>query len=109
MQMAADLPEHYLKHPQAFEFIKNVPVDWSEKVVIDSEIGSHLILARKDKFSENWYLGGITNQESRTVKLDFSFLEDDKIYNLNIFQDTDNTHWKENPMKYHTHTHTERD
>ena len=100
MQMAADLPEHYLKHPQAFEFIKNVPVDWSEKVVIDSEIGSHLILARKDKYSENWYLGGITNQESRTVKLDFSFLEDDKIYNLNIFQDTDNTHWKENPMKY---------
>ena len=100
MQMAADLPEHYLKHPQAFEFIKNVPVDWSEKVVIDSKIGSHIILARKDKFSENWYLGGITNQESRTVKLDFSFLEDDKIYNLNIFQDTDNTHWKENPMKY---------
>ncbi len=100
MQMAADLPKHYIEHPEAFEFIKNVPVDWSEKIIIDSEIGSHLIIARKDKLSDNWYLGGITNNEPRTVKLNFSFLEDDKVYNLNIFRDTEETHWKENPMKY---------
>ena len=100
MQMAADLPEHYLKHPQAFEFIKNVPVDWSSKIILDSEIGSHLIIARKDKESENWYVGGITNENEKAVKIDFKFLSEGKRYSLNIFSDKDNTHWKDNPMDY---------
>jgi len=100
MQMAADLPDHYLAHPKAFEFIKDVPVDWSERKIIDSEIGSHLIIARKDKYSENWYVGGITNENEKIISFDFSFLAENKNYKLNLFSDSSNTHWKDNPMEY---------
>ena len=102
MQMAADLPDHYLAHPKAFEFIKDVPVDWSERKVIDSEIGDHLIIARKDKYSENWYAGGITNENERTISFDFSFLDKNKNYKLNLFSDAADTHWRDNPMQYNT-------
>ena len=100
MQMAADLPDHYLAHPKAFEFIKDVPVDWSERKVVDSEIGSHLIIARKDKYSENWYVGGITNENEKIISFDFSFLDENKNYKLNLFSDSSDTHWRENPMEY---------
>ena len=102
MQMAADLPDHYLAHPKAFEFIKDVPVDWSERKVIDSEIGDHLIIARKDKYSGNWYAGGITNENERTISFDFSFLDKNKNYKLNLFSDAADTHWRDNPMQYNT-------
>jgi len=104
MQMAADLPDHYLAHPKAFEFIKDVPVDWSERKIIDSEIGSHLIIARKDKYSENWYVGGITNENEKIISFDFSFLYENKNYKLNLFSDSSNTHWKDNPMEYEIST-----
>ena len=100
MQMAADLPDHYLAHPKAFEFIKDVPVDWSERKIIDSEIGSHLIIARKDKYSENWYVGGITNENEKIISFDFSFLDENKNYKLKLFSDSSDTHWKDNPMEY---------
>ena len=100
MQMAADLPRHYKKHPEAFEFIKAVPVDWSDKVVLNSEISQYLTIARKDKNSENWFVGGITDENDRTFKLDLSFLDVDHTYKFKIFKDKTNTHWKENPMEY---------
>ena len=100
MQMAADLPRHYKKHPEAFEFIKAVPVDWSDKVVLNSEISQYVTIARKDKNSENWFVGGITDENDRTFKLDLSFLDVDHTYKFKIFKDKTNTHWKENPMEY---------
>ena len=100
MQMAADLPRHYKKHPEAFEFIKAVPVDWSDKVVLNSEISQYVTIARKDKNSENWFVGGITDENERTFKLDLSFLDVDHTYKFKIFKDKTNTHWKENPMEY---------
>ncbi|MDC3077226.1 glycoside hydrolase family 97 protein [Flavobacteriales bacterium] len=100
MQMAADLPRHYKKHPEAFEFIKAVPVDWSDKVVLNSEISQYVTIARKDKNSENWFVGGITDENDRTFELDLSFLDVDHIYKFKIFKDKTNTHWKENPMEY---------
>ena len=100
MQMAADLPRHYKKHPEAFEFIKAVPVDWSDKVVLNSEISQYVTIARKDKNSENWFVGGITDENDRTFKLDLSFLDVDHTYKFKIFKDKANTHWKENPMEY---------
>lgn len=100
MQMAADLPRHYKKHPEAFEFIKAVPVDWSNKVVLNSEISQYVTIARKDKNSENWFVGGITDENDRTFKLDLSFLDVDHTYKFKIFKDKTNTHWKENPMEY---------
>ena len=100
MQMAADLPRHYKKHPEAFEFIKAVPVDWSEKVVLNSEISQYVTVARKDKNSENWFVGGITDEKDRTFELDLSFLDVGHNYKFKIFKDKTNTHWKENPMEY---------
>ena len=100
MQMAADLPRHYKKHPEAFEFIKAVPVDWSDKVVLNSEISQYVTIARKDKNSENWFVGGITDENDRTFELDLSFLDVDHTYKFKIFKDKTNTHWKENPMEY---------
>ena len=100
MQMAADLPRHYKKHPEAFEFIKAVPVDWSDKVILNSEISQYVTVARKDKNSENWFVGGITDENDRTFELDLSFLDVDHTYKFKIFKDKTNTHWKENPMEY---------
>ncbi len=100
MQMAADLPRHYKKHPEAFEFIKAVPVDWSDKVVLNSEISQYVTIARKDKNSENWFVGGITDEKDRTFELDLSFLDVGHNYKFKIFKDKTNTHWKENPMEY---------
>ena len=77
MQMAADLPRHYKKHPEAFEFIKAVPVDWSDKVILNSEISQYVTVARKDKNSGNWFVGGITDENDRTFQLDLSFLDVD--------------------------------
>ena len=100
MQMAADLPKHYAKHLDAFQFIKNVPVDWSERRVLNSEFREFVTMARKDKHSSNWYVGGITNENERELKLDFSFLDTDKEYTMRMYLDTKNTHWKDNPMEY---------
>ena len=100
MQMAADLPKHYLKHPEAFEFIKAVPVDWSDKVILNSEISQFVTIARKDKNSENWFIGGITDENDRNFKLDLSFLDLGSTYKFKVFKDKLNTHWKENPMEY---------
>ena len=100
MQMAADLPKHYIKHPEAFEFIKSVPVEWSKKNVIDSKISEFVILSRKDKYSDDWYIGGITDEKERNFDIDLNFLEKNQKYKLIIYKDTKSTHWKSNPMEY---------
>ncbi len=100
MQMAADLPKHYIKHLDAFEFIKNVPVNWSEKLILDSRFREYIVTARKDYNSNNWYVGGISNENERNISIDFNFLDRDKKYSLIIYSDTDNTHWEKNPMEY---------
>ena len=100
MQMAADLPKHYEKHLDAFEFIKNVPVDWSERIILNSSMSEYVTIARKDKNSNNWYIGGITDEKERNFVIDFSFLDDNMDYKITIYTDTKNTHWKDNPMEY---------
>ena len=100
MQMAADLPKHYEKHLDAFEFIKNVPVDWSERIILNSSFSEYVTIARKDKLSGDWYVGGITDEKERNFKINFSFLDDDKQYNMTMYSDTNETHWKDNPMEY---------
>ncbi len=100
MQMAADLPKHYMKHPEAFEFIKKVPVDWDNKVVLNSSISEYVTIARKDKNSENWYIGGITDEMERNFDLNLDFLDIGETYDLLIYKDRKTTHWKENPMEY---------
>ncbi len=96
LQMASDLPENYDNNP-AFRFIEQVPADWAKTIVLDGKIGEFVVTARKDKQSDDWYLGAITNGKSRTAKVDFSFLEKGKKYKAEIYKDGDNADWKTNP------------
>ena len=97
--MAADLPENYERFSDAFTFIEQVPIDWSDTKILKAEPGDYIVIARKDKNSENWFLGAITDEEARTfeIKLDFLFAEN---YEITIYQDAIDAHWKTNPMRY---------
>ncbi len=96
LQMASDMIENYENNP-AFEFITSCPTDWSKTVVPDAKIGEYVTIARKNKNSESWYLGSITNKDARTVKLNLSFLTSGKKYKAKIFRDGKDADYKTNP------------
>jgi alpha-glucosidase len=96
LQMASDLPENYVNKP-AFEFIEAVPVDWAKTIIKDGKIGDYIVTVRKDKYSEDWFLGAITDENARNLKVDFSFLEKGKTYRAKIFKDAPDSNWKTNP------------
>ncbi len=99
-QMAADLPENYRAHPDAFQFIKDVPVDWDETKYISAEPGDYIAIARKEKNGNNWYLGAITDENARTLNLSLDFLDSGKDYIITIYCDGETADWKNNPMDY---------
>ncbi|GHU93880.1 alpha-glucosidase [Bacteroidia bacterium] len=96
LQMASDLPQHY-ENRREFEFIRLVPVDWQKSIIVDGKIGDFIVTARQDKHSKNWYLGAITDENARDLKVDFSFLEKNKKYTAKVFKDGVAAHWKTNP------------
>lgn len=100
LQMAADLPEHYAEKMDAFQFIKDVPVDWSESRYIDAEPGEFIIVARKDKNSENWFAGGVANAEGHSSELSLDFLDHDVEYEATIYADAPDAHYDTNPEAY---------
>lgn len=100
IQMAADLPENYEAHMDAFQFIKDVPVDWDETKIMEAEPGEYITIARKEKGSQNWFLGAITNENSRTTKISLDFLEKDQKYIATIYEDAKDADWKNNPEAY---------
>lgn len=100
LQMAADLPENYEKYLDAFRFIKEVPLDWQESVYLEAEPGDYITVARKDKNSEKWFLGAITDETARTTELKLDFLTSGKKYKATIYQDGKDAHWKTNPKQY---------
>ena len=106
LQMAADLPEHYAEKMDAFQFIKDVPVDWSESRYIDAEPGEFIIAARKDKNSGNWFVGGVTNEQSRTFDLKLDFLTPGKQYKATIYADASDADCVTNPEAYVITSHT---
>lgn len=87
IQMAADLPENLAAWPQALDFVKRVPVDWSESRVLDGAVGEYAVLARKDRASDNWYLGGVTDSTARQITLDLAFLDPGRRYTATIWRD----------------------
>jgi hypothetical protein len=97
VQMAADLPEHYEKNMAAFQFIKDVAVDWDETKVLNAEIGDYLTYARKAKGTNNWFIGSITDENRRNLVLKFDFLEKGKSYEATIYEDAADAHWQKNP------------
>ncbi|MDP4205525.1 MAG: glycoside hydrolase family 97 protein [Bacteroidota bacterium] len=100
MPMIADLPENYEKYPDAFKFIEDVPSIWQETKVLNGEIGEYLTIARKDKQSDNWFIGSITNQDKRQQDISLNFLDKNKVYEAKIYTDADNADWKNNPTAY---------
>jgi len=103
LQMVADLPEHYAPggklHP-AFAFIDAVPTDWQQSMALDGKIGQYLVMARQDKHSERWFVGATSNEQARTLKLPLQFLDNNRSYDLVIYQDAADADWQTNPMAY---------
>jgi len=100
LHMAADLPENYEARPDAFKFIKDVPVDWEDTVVLNASIGNFISVARKDRNSDDWYLGSITDENGRILETPLYFLSPGKQYMAEIYKDGINADWKENPYDY---------
>ncbi len=99
LQMAADLPEHYQGHP-AFKFIDDVPADWSESIALAGEVGEYLVFARKDRHSDDWYVGAASNELPRQYALVTDFLDSGATYKVEIYADGEAAHWRDNPMDY---------
>ena len=98
MQMAADRPRFYeAVNPSAFKFIHDVPVNWDKTVPLLGKIGEYYVVARKDRNSEDWYIGGITNDEARKIRLEFDFLRDGR-YTAEIYRDGGTAHFRDNPI-----------
>ena len=100
LQMAADLPENYEKHMDAFQFIKDVPVDWQKSVYLEAEPGRYITIARKDKHSNNWYVGCTAHEGGHTSELLLNFLDKGKKYEATIYADAKDANWKTNPKAY---------
>ena len=121
LQMAADMPEHYQAHMDAFQFIKDVPVEWSESRYLSAEPGDYIVIARKVKSSDKadsardgnsepdrvtsaadgaWYVGGVTDENARSLEVSLDFLEPGRKYVARIYSDAQDTDYKTNPETY---------
>jgi hypothetical protein len=100
IQMAADLPENYERYPDAFQFIRDVAVDWDSTVYLAAEPGDYLTIARKKKNSPDWFIGAITDENARTSSIKLDFLPAGKSYEAVIYQDGKTADWKTNPKQY---------
>jgi alpha-glucosidase len=100
LQMAADLPENYNRFLDAFQFIKDVPVDWDDSKYLEAEPGKHITVARKAKGGDSWFVGNVCGEEGFTSKITLSFLEPGKKYTATIYADAQDAHYKTNPQAY---------
>jgi alpha-glucosidase len=97
LQMAADLPESYADQP-AFQFIRDVPVDWERTRVLSGKIGDHVVVARQKRGDREWFLGAITDEEARTLDVPLDFLPAGQDYAAEIYADGPGAHWLSNPL-----------
>lgn len=100
LQMAADLPENYERFADAFQFIKDVAVDWDNTYILEAEPGDYITIARKAKNKNEWFIGGVTDENARIANIDFNYLPEGKKYIATIYEDSKTADWKENPMSY---------
>lgn len=100
LQMAADLPENYNRFPDAFQFIKDVPVEWDDTKVLEAEPGDYITYARKEKGTGNWFVGRTNDEVARVSKIQLDFLEPGKKYEATIYSDAKDAHYKTNPQAY---------
>jgi hypothetical protein len=100
LQMAADLPEHYNQFLDAFQFIKDVAVDWDDSKYLEAEPGKYITVARKAKGKSDWFVGSVGGNDTRTSAIKFDFLDSGKLYIATIYADANNAHYKTNPQAY---------
>ena len=100
MQMVCDLPENYERFYDAFQFIKDVPVDWADSRYLEAEPNRYITVARRDKNSDDWFVGAITDENARTAEIDLSFLPKNEKFIATIYEDAPDADWKENPQAY---------
>lgn len=99
VQMVADLPEHYAGNP-AFQFIRDVAVDWDTTVVLQGEVGDFVTIARKERGGERWFVGSITDENSRIETIPLDFLSPGVNYTATIYEDAADAHWDKNPTAF---------
>jgi alpha-glucosidase len=97
LQMAADLPENYENQP-AFQFIRDVAVDWEETRVLDGKIGDYVVVARQERDGDDWFVGAISDEEARTLEVPLWFLPLGRSYVAEIYADGPGAHWRDNPF-----------
>lgn len=100
LQMAADLPENYNRFLDAFQFIKDVAIDWTESKYLEAEPGQYITVTRKAKGTNNWFVGNVNGETPRTSTIKFDFLEKGKKYTATIYADAKDAHYKTNPQAY---------
>ncbi len=100
LAMAADLIENYDAHPEMFQFIRDVPADWEESIALQGEVGQYVVQVRKDRTSEDWYLGAITDETPRGLSVPLDFLDEGVRYTAQIYRDRADAHWLTNPYAY---------
>lgn len=104
IQMAADIVEHYKANPKPLQFIKDVGVDWEVTKVLHGQIGDYVTIARKERDTGNWFLGSITDENSRELEVKFEFLDPNQNYTATIYKDAKNAHWDHNPLAINIET-----
>ena len=100
LQMAADLPEHYEQFMDAFQFIKDVDIDWLQSKYLLAEPGEYIVVARQGKKNGQWFCGGVTDDHKRTLEVPMNFLDPDKTYEATIYADAEDADYKDNPQAY---------
>lgn len=100
LQMAADLPENYERFPDAFQFIKDVAVDWDDSKYLEAEPGQYVTVARMAKGTGQWFAGSVNGDNPRVSNISFSFLAPGKTYEATIYADAKDAHYKTNPQAY---------
>lgn len=100
LQMAADVPEHYEEHMDAFQFIKDVALDWDKSLYLEAEPGDYITIARKAKGTDNWFVGCTADENGHTSDLKLDFLTPGKKYQAVIYADAKDASWDKNPKAY---------
>ena len=100
IQMVADLPENYAKQPEAFQFIRDVAVDWEQTRVLNGEVGDYVTIARQARGGEEWFLGSLTDEHGRLLSVPLSFLDAGRTYVAQIYRDGDGAHWRQAPFEF---------
>ncbi|MFZ4785066.1 MAG: glycoside hydrolase family 97 catalytic domain-containing protein [Flavobacteriales bacterium] len=104
LQMAADLPENYMRYADAFQFIKDVACDWQRSIYLEAEPGDYITVARKEKNGVRWFIGAITDENARETSISLDFLDPNKTYTATIYEDAPDASWDKNPKAYRIRT-----